>query len=128
MRIQDCDTIWDVANPAEIEAALRTRHGVGRHAFRLSHGPKRFPAINIMVIGELAYVHYFPVRRNPGFASTGSVPGLKSGEETVCFPDDTNQPLGIVNEAVVRFSDALKAAQEFAISAAMPNCIQWSEF
>jgi hypothetical protein len=127
MRIQDYDTVWDATSPAEIEAALRTRHGAGRNAFWLSDGSKEFPAINIMVIGELAYVHYFPARRNPGFASIGAVPGLKPGEETEFFPDDTDEPLEIMNEAVVRFSDALKAAQEFGISAAMPNCIQWSE-
>jgi hypothetical protein len=75
MRIQDYGPVWDATTPAEIEAALRTRHGAGRNAFWLSHGPKEFPAINIMVIGELAYVYYFLARRNPGFGSIGSVPG-----------------------------------------------------
>jgi hypothetical protein len=32
-----------------------------------------------------------------------------------------------MNEAGVPFSDALKAAQEFAISKSMPKCIQWNE-
>lgn len=75
MRIQDYDTTWDVTKPAEIEAVLRTRHGTGRDAFWLTPGrSKGFPAINIMVIGELAYVHYFPKERHPGFASVGTVP------------------------------------------------------
>jgi hypothetical protein len=127
MKIQDYDTVRNVTSPAEIEAALRTRHGAGRNAFWLSHASKESPAINIMVMGDLAYVHYFPARRNPGCASIGAVPGLEPGEETIFFPDDTDEPLEIMNEAVVRFSDALKAAQEFAISDAMPSCIQWSE-
>jgi hypothetical protein len=127
MRIQDYNTVWNVTSPAEIEAALRTRHGAGRNAFWLSPRPKEFPKINILVMGELAYVHYFPARRNPGYASIGTVPGLEPGEETVFFPDDTEEPLEIMNEAVVRFADALKSAQEFAISDAMPRCIQWTE-
>jgi hypothetical protein len=53
--------------------------------------------------------------------------GFETGEETVFFPDDSDEPLRIVNEAVVRFSDALEAAQEFAVSAEMPKSIQWSE-
>jgi hypothetical protein len=128
MRIQDYDTVWDVTNPAEIEKALKTRHRAGRNSFWLSHGNKEFPAINIMVNGELAYIHYLPARRHPGFASIGTVKGLTSGEETVFYMNSPTEPLGIVNEAVVRFPDALKAAQEFAVSAVMPRCIRWSEF
>jgi hypothetical protein len=127
MKIHDYDAAWDVTKPADIELALNRRHGTGRNAFWLSHGSKQFPAINIMVNGELAYVHYFPKEQHPGFASVGTVPGLRPGEETGFFLNSSIEPLEIMNEAVVRFSDALRAAQEFAISVAMPNCIQWSE-
>jgi hypothetical protein len=128
MRIQDYDTVWEVTNPADIEAALRTRHGAERNSFWLSHGRREFPAINIMVHGGLAYIHYLPARRHPGFASIGTAPGLRSGEETIFYLNSPIEPLGIMNEAVVRFPDALKAAQEFAVSTAMPRCIRWSEF
>jgi hypothetical protein len=128
MRIQDYDTVWDVTEPAEIKAALRKRHGAGRNAFWLSHGSNDFPTINIMVNGDLAYIHYFPERRHPGFSSIGMAPGLKSGGESVFFPSSSNEPLGIMNEQVVGFSDAMKVAQEFAFSAAMPKSIRWFEF
>ncbi len=128
MRIQDYDTVWDVTEPAEIEAALRKRHGAGRNAFWLSHGNNEFPTINIMVNGDLAYIHYLPERRHPGFSSIGMAPSLKSGEESVFFPSSSNEPLGIMNEQVVGFSDAMKVAQEFAFSAAMPKSIRWFEF
>jgi hypothetical protein len=85
MKIQDCDTTSDVTNPADIEAALKKCHGAGRNAFWLSHGNDKFPAINILVNGSLAYIHYFPERRHPGFSSIGMAPGLKSGEESVFF-------------------------------------------
>lgn len=52
MRIQDYDSVCNVKSPADIEAALRKRHGAGRNAFWLSHGTEPFPAINIMVKGE----------------------------------------------------------------------------
>jgi hypothetical protein len=125
MRIQDYDSVCDVAKPADIEAALHKRHGAGRNAFWLSHGAELFPAINIMVKGDLAHVHYFPEERHPGFASAGRLPGLKPKGDTVFFMNSSNEPVEIMNSAVVRFSDALKAAQEFAISATMPKCIQW---
>jgi hypothetical protein len=128
MRIQDYHTTWDVTNPADIEAALKKRHGEGRNAFWLSHGNDKFSAINILVNGGLAYIHCFPERRHPGFASIGIVPGLKSGEESVFFQSCSNEPLDIMNEQVVEFSDAMKVAQEFAVSAATPKCIRWFEF
>jgi Immunity protein Imm1 len=127
MTIEDYHTACDITTLAEVEALLRRRYGAGRNAFWLRHGCNKFPAINIMVSGDLAYIHYFPKERHPGFASVGMLPGLRSGEETDFFLSSSNEPLGIMNDAVVRFSDALKAAQEFAISPELPKCIQWSE-
>jgi hypothetical protein len=54
MRIQDYDSVCNVKSPADIEAALSKRHGAGRNAFWLSHGTEPFPAINIMVKGDLS--------------------------------------------------------------------------
>jgi hypothetical protein len=127
MRIHDYETAWNLTDPEGIEAALSKRYGAGRNAFWLYHGSEGHPAINIMVNGDLAYVHYFPEDRHPGFASVGTVPSLRPGGDTIFFPDDTDDTFDIVNEAVVRFSDALKVAQEFAISPALPKSIQWSE-
>jgi hypothetical protein len=117
MKIQDYYAVWDVMNPADVEAALSKRHRSGRNAFLLSHGNS-----------DLAYVHFCPRQQHPGFAASGMVPNLKTGGETVFFPDDTEEPLEMMNEQVVSFSDALKVAQEFAVSAAMPKSIQWIEF
>jgi Immunity protein Imm1 len=127
MRIEDYHTACDIASRAEIEALLRRRYRAGRNAFWLCHGDRRFPAINIMVTGDLAYVHYFPKERHPGFASVGDVLGLRSGDETDFFLSSSNEPLGIANDAVVRFSDAVRVAQEFATSPELPKCIEWSE-
>jgi hypothetical protein len=112
---------------ADIERVLRTRHRGGRNAFWLSHGTDRFPDISILVIGDRAYMLYFPREGHPGFASIGTVPGLPPGGITNFFPDDGDEPFDIVNEAIVRFEDALKVAQEFAISPALPKSMRWSE-
>jgi hypothetical protein len=126
MRIEDYDAVWHVTRPADIEAALRKRHGAGRNGFWLTHGSNKSPAINIMVMGDLAYVHYFP-EDHPGFASIGTVPGLRLGGVTSFFPGDTDETLEILNDSVVRFEEALKAAQEFAVSPTLPKSIQWLE-
>ena len=127
MRIEDYDAVSHVTSPADIEVALRKRHGAGRNGFWLSHGSDKSPAINIMVVGDLAYVLYFPDDQHPGFSSIGTVPGLSVGGVTSFFPDDTHETFEILNDSVVRFEDALKVAQEFAVSPTLPKSIQWLE-
>jgi hypothetical protein len=126
MRVEDFDPECDVASPADIDAALRRRHGVGVNSFWLSHGVDEFPSINILVKGGLAYVQYFPQRAQAGFASLAKEPGPKPGETSIFLLDPTEK-VWVRNDALVPFQDALKAAQEFAISKALPKCIQWLE-
>ena len=126
MKIEDYDSECDVADPADIDAALNKRHGDGLNSFWLSHGAEEFPAINILVKRDIAYVHYFPTEGEPGFASAAEVPGPRPNETSIFFEYPTEK-MWILNSALIPFSDALKAAQEFAVSKTMPKCIQWSE-
>jgi immunity protein Imm1 of predicted polymorphic toxin system len=116
----------DVTTLADVQAALSKRHDAGINAFWLSHGSKKLPAISILVKGDIAYVHYFPNDDHPGFASVAKLPGPRPHETTIFFVNP-NEKVWILNGAVVPFSDALKAAEEFAISETMPRSIQWSE-
>jgi hypothetical protein len=125
MRIQDYDSVCDVKTPADIERALSKRHA-GHIEFWLSHGTKLHPAMSILVNGDLAYVGYFQKENHPGFVSVGSLLSDKPNKTTVFFMRPTEK-IWIDNDAVIPFSDALKAAQEFSISTTMPKCIQWFE-
>ena len=116
MRITDFDTPFldsapDVTARLEIESVLKKRDDAGMNCFWLSHGTEKFPAINIMVNGDLAYVHYFPEERHPGYASVGGLSNLSRGGITNFFDGPGDEPFDIVNEAVVPFSEALKVAQ-----------------
>ena len=126
MRIEDYDSDREATDPTDIDAALSKRHGDGLNSFWLSHGAEEFPVINILVKGDLAYVHYFPKDRHPGFASAAKVLGPRPDETSIFFEYPTEK-MWILNSALIPFSDALKAAQEFAASKTMPKCIQWSE-
>jgi hypothetical protein len=126
MRVQDYDSLCDATRPADIEAALSKRHVGGINSFWLSHGAELYPAINIMVKGELATVHYLPKDRDPGFVSVAKVRGPTPDETSIFFVGPAEK-IWVRNDAVVPFSDALKVAQEFSISTTMPKCIQWFE-
>jgi Immunity protein Imm1 len=123
MKIFDFDSECDVNAPADIEIALGKRHPGGINSFWLCHGPERFPSINISVKGDFAYVHYFPRKGHPGFASVGRS-DLRSGAMTDLFISPT-EDISVLNSTLVPFSDALKVAQEFAISGVAPTCIRW---
>jgi len=126
MRVEDYDSKCEVADPADIDAVLSKRHGDGLNSFWLSHGAEDFPAINILVRADLAYVHYFPKEREPGFASAAKVPGPRSNGTTIFF-EYPSEKMWVSNRAVIPFSDALRVAQEYAVSATRPKCIDWSE-
>ena len=116
----------DVSTRLEVVAALSKRDHAGMNSFWLSHGTEKFPAINMMVNGDLAYLLYFPDDDHPGYASVGNLPHLPRGGITNFFHDPGGEPFDILNEAVVPFSDAMKVAHEFAVSKQMPKCIPWN--
>jgi hypothetical protein len=124
MRIQDYNSVCDVITPADIEAALSKRHAGGINSFWLSHAAELYPAINIMVKGDLASVHYLPKDRDPGFVSVAKVLGPRANETSIFFVGPTEK-IWVLNSTLIPFSEALKAAQEFSISTAMPKCIKW---
>ena len=125
MFIQDLESTHDVERPADINACLSKRNRAGVNSFWIGRVAGGFPALNIMVNGGLAYVHYFPKEDHAGYASVGGSLGLVPEGDTAFFHDNTEEPVQIMNVSVVPFSDALKAVQEFAVSNAMPKCIQW---
>ena len=126
MIIQDYHSTWNVTTPAEIEAALRKRRRAGVNSFWLGYVAGGFPAINILVKGDLAHVHYFPNEDHPGFASVAKLPVPRPNALRVFFINPTEE-IDVLNGEVIPFSDALKAAQEFAVSATtMPKCIRWN--
>jgi hypothetical protein len=110
----------------DIASTLSRRHVGGTNSFWLSHGAELYPAINIMVKGDLAAVHYLPKDQEPGFVSVANVRGPRPDETSIFFIGPTEK-IWVRNDAVVPFSDALKVAQDFSISTTMPNCIQWFE-
>jgi len=123
--IADLDSALDVTTRLEIETVLSKRDDAGMNSFWLSHGAEMFPAINIMVNGDLAYARYFPNEDHPGYASVGNLSHLSRGGITNFFHDPGGEPFDILNRAIVPFSDALKVAQEFAVSKELPKCIPW---
>jgi hypothetical protein len=127
MRIENYGAVYHAIKPEEIEKILWKRHGDGVSAFWLSHGSEKFPVLIIMIKGDLASLHYLPEDRHPGFVSIGPLDDLESGETTTFFLNSPTAPEDVVNDTILPFSDALRAAQEFATSSSLPKSIEWDE-
>jgi hypothetical protein len=121
------ESVHNVETPADIDAILSKRYRLRINSFWVADSAGAFPAINIMVNGDLAYVHYFPKDQHPGYASVGGALGLNPEEDTDFFHDNAQETFPIMNDSVVPFSDALKVVQGFAISKSIPKCVQWNE-
>ena len=90
MKIEDYDSECDVTNPTDIEAALRKRHDGGINSFWLSHGASKFPAIGILVKGDLLTFIIFLELGDPGFRVGREGSWLETSIETsifFCDPD-----------------------------------------
>ena len=127
MIVADFKGASEVSTPTELEAALKKRYGHNANSFWLSHPPMRDPSLAILVRGDLASINYFPGDGSAGFRSVGHVGGLEPGEMSIFYLDSEKQELPMLNDSIVPFSDALKAALEFFVSAALPVSMEWFE-
>ena len=86
-------------------------------------GEKDQPTLAIHTSGDLAYLHYFPASRHPGFQPVGDV-GL-AGE--VLFKQAGQADFTMPRAVVVSVEQAYRAAADFFTSRSLPSCIHWLE-
>jgi hypothetical protein len=124
MIIEDFKSANDLMNNAEIENALAKRYGEGANEFWLSHADGRFPAMSILVKGNVAALHYFSEDQNPGLISAGRS-DLEPNGSTIFYINTEEEKQEIPNGMIVPFSLALEAAMEFFANKEPPRCIEW---
>jgi hypothetical protein len=123
MIIEDYDSDHDIRDPSKIEQVLSKRLG-GHNMFWLKRGTKEYPAIAILVNGDLAHVSYFPESGHAGFVSVGSTDWSEPLKSSVFFVNPTEE-IWVADYQLVPFGDAVKVAKEFANSESLPQCIHW---
>ena len=111
----------------EVDTALSKRYGAGVNEFWLSHGPENFPALCLLVNGDLATLTYLPQEGHPGYRSEGKVRGLERDRTSTFYVNNETEELEIMNESIVPFCTAVEAAKDFLISRQLPKSIEWLE-
>jgi hypothetical protein len=86
-------------------------------------GEKEQPTLAIHTNADLAYLHYFPAGRHPGFQAVGDV-GV--GDD-VLFKQAGQADIIMPRAVVISTEQAYRAAADFFTSRSLPSCIKWSE-
>jgi len=126
MKVIYFDGVQEATSVDELETILKKEHGVGVNSFWLSHGSDAYPTLSLLVKGDLATLNYVPKEDDAGFASVGKVPELKPGETTTfSISNNRADDVVVLNDAVLPFSVALRAAKEFFFSKDLPRSVEW---
>ena len=125
MNVVDISGVSVVSDAEALETVLMKRSAEGSNSFWLSHEGHEYPMLSVLVKHDLATLNYLPKECDAGFRSVGGT-ALKPGE-TTAFSITRNRAddVAVLNDAVVPFSAALRAAEEFFLSGTLPESIEW---
>jgi len=124
MKIESFGVVDEVQDPADLDAVLMRRCDPDVNEFWLSHQDP-FPAMSILVKGDLASLHYFAGEGEPGFRSIGTI--SKQDCVTLFCTESPKHIEPVLNKFVVSFTVALAAAKEFLRSRSLPRSVDWME-
>ena len=127
LTIQDFGGRCEVNSISDLEHVLSRRYGPGVNGFWISHSNEEFPTLALLVNGNHAVLHYFPVANHPGFVSVGREEGLDPKGFTTFSIDTVEQETELWNGHVVDFSKAMAAAKDFFAANELPKSIDWDE-
>ena len=126
MKVADINGVEQVNNVDDLQTVLARRCETGFNSFWLSHGDEEYPALSLMVKGELAALSYIPKEFDAGFSSVGTLPHLNAGETTTfSISKHRADDVDVSNDAELPFSVALQAAKDFFHSRDLPQSVEW---
>lgn len=126
MRIQDFFGEIEVETSGELHDALRRRSELNSNNFYLWHPPEKYPLLNILVKGDLAYIHFFDTEDSAGRHPHTTLDMDLDGCTVFCHghPGNTTE---VWNGMVLPLSTVLEASEQFLEKAELPTCIEWEE-
>jgi hypothetical protein len=123
-----CNRQTKVTCRNELDVVLSQRRDDGANAFWLSHDGKEYPSLALLVKDELASATYFPEDRDAGYVPVGNLAGLPVEESTrFSISSFEADDLLVDNDAVLPTTLAMKLADEFFHSDALPPAVEWQQ-
>src|SRR5262245_11255891 len=108
----------------ELEELLQILRSTRKGAFgEFWLGEPHGPSLAIHINGELAYLHYFPAERHPGFQAVGE----QTANGMVFFTQEGDAGFSMPRAVVVSVERAYQAATDFFQSLGLPGSLEWAE-
>lgn len=126
IKITDIHGAREASTLLDLETCLMQRCDDHFNSFWLSHDDQEYPALAVVVEGEIASLSYFPKESSPGFTSVGGMAGLEDGDVTMfSISKNLGDDIGVLNRTLIPFSAALHVATEFFCTKGLPLSIKW---
>ncbi len=126
LRIHDFDGPATASTPEEVERLLAKRYENDFNGYWIFPAEHEYPAVSLLVKGQLAFLTYTANENEAGYVSDGGVEGLTPGEQSLFFLA-RNQQQWVSNDSIVSARDAVEAVKELLVSPDLPRAIKWFE-
>jgi hypothetical protein len=125
--ITDMKTSKDVFSNAELREALSIRYDNGVNSFDIVPIGQSAPHLTVIVNQNVGTLHYIESFQKAGFVPNNPENNLDPNGFTTLYYGMPNSIQETSNPQIVAASDALRAAEEFAATHALPTSIRWTE-
>ncbi len=127
MQLHDFDGSVAISTEDDLLALLKTNRRGDYGAFILSH-TENYPALFVHLNRDVAYLHYCPVDRHPGYQPHDMTPdGCPENVHFLQTEGSEADSIDMPDYALVSAATAYDAAVEFFRSSALPQTISWIE-
>jgi hypothetical protein len=125
--ISDMQNTKDVFSVPELREILATRYGNDANSFEIVPFGKHVPHLTIVVKQNLSVLNYFDSTDTAGFVSDNPDNNLDQNGFTTFYYQSPISGEEYWNRQIVSASDAMRAAEEFAVTIALPTAVRWVE-
>lgn len=125
MYLEDIGGLANIQTATALESAIRTQNERGANEIWLWHNDLRFPALAILTRHNAAYAQYFPEAGHPGFMSLARSQAAELS--TTFYACSAGEEQEVSSGNVIPLDVAAAVAQEFFVSGAQPESIDWFE-
>jgi hypothetical protein len=126
MTVIDMEATKDVFSINELRDALSVRYDGGVNSFEITPIGLEVPHLTVIIKHDVATLHFESAEKGQ-FAVHNPGNNLDPDGFTILYYGSPNEIQETWNPQIVTTSDALRAAEEFATTQALPTSIQWTE-
>jgi hypothetical protein len=125
--ISDMENTKDVFSVAELREILSMRYDNDANSFEIVPFGKDVPHLTIVIKQNMSVLNYFDSSETAGFVSDNPDNKLDPNGFTTLYYQSPVSGEEYWNRQIVSASDAMRAAEEFAVTMALPTAVRWVE-